>query len=165
MSQLCWVPNIQSELLVKNPFLNTMALTLIVATINLFIIPSSSQYTCALSNTPHACPPPLWEPTYNLTLSTICQPGNTPSYFIPPSNTPWGFVSLDWSCAKPIWTHNSTNRNLSTTESTSITGCQLIKNTSNPNTRCFSYHNMELALQSFESQRAVMSSASRAASW
>ena len=47
------------------------------------------------------------------------------------------------------------NQNLSTVEATSVYGCRLIKAAS-PGTRCFIYHNMELALQALESQRLIM---------
>ena len=113
----------------------------------------AEYYSCALNG---GCPPPLWEPTYNLTLSTICQPGGSSNadYFIPPPNKPWGFISLDWSVASNIW-KNTTNMSKSTEEATSIKNCQMIKSAF-PNTRCMIYHNMELALQAFESQRKVM---------
>ena len=122
----------------------------------LITLSSGEYYTCALNHVTDPCPPPRWEPTYNLTLSTICQPGHAPNYFIPPPNEPWGFVSIDWTQASSIWANNSTNKSDSTVEATSITGCQLIKNSSNPNTRCMIYHNMEVALQVMESQRKVM---------
>eukprot|EP01084_Bolivina_argentea_P303780 524569_1 len=110
----------------------------------------STHYTCAL-NPP--CPPPKWPPTYNLTLSTIVQPGG-PNYFLPPIDKPWGFIELDWSVGSNYW-KNATDQNESTVEATSIYGCKQIKK-SFPNTRCMIYHNMELALQAFESQRKVM---------
>ena len=47
------------------------------------------------------------------------------------------------------------NQSDSTVEATSIEGCRRIKAAS-PHTRCFIYHNMELALQALESQRLVM---------
>ena len=59
-------------------------------------------YGCALNHATDACPPPLWEPTYNLTLSIVVNPGtnhqgnNAASYFIPPPTT-------------LIWFHNTTN--------------------------------------------------------
>ena len=125
---------------------------------------SKEWYTCALDNDP-PCPPPKWEVTYNLTLSTICQPGKTDSYFIPPPDKPWGFISLDWTIASSFWKHGSSNHNDSTVEATSIAGCQLIKNSSNPNTRCLIYHNMNSALQVIESNRAVMYDPSKKDWW
>jgi len=94
-----------------------------------------------------------------LTLSTICQPGDTSDYWLPPVQQPWGLVSLDWSIANGIWRNK--NMSLSTVEATSIENCRRIKAQA-PTTRCFIYHNMELALQAFESQRAVMYDPSKA---
>ena len=109
--------------------------------------------TCALNGTP--CPPPRWTPTWNLTMSTVCQPGarSGGGYFMPPASQPWGLISLDWSVAESVW--RKANQNTSTNEATSTEGCRRIKAAS-PGTRCFIYHNMELALQGLESQRAVM---------
>jgi hypothetical protein len=47
---------------------------------------SASSPTCALNGT--ACPPPQWPAQWNLTMSTICQPGGA-NYFLPPANEPW----------------------------------------------------------------------------
>ena len=83
----------------------------------------TKYYTCALNHDTDPCPPPRWTPTYNLTLSTICQPGgsaNADSYFIPPPDKPWGFVSLDWSTASKIWSHGTSDKNKSTVEATSV---------------------------------------------
>ena len=93
--------------------------------------------SCAVNGT--ACPPPTWAPTWNLTLSTVCQPGEMADYFVPPENQPWGLVSLDWSVANGVWHH--ANQSESTVEATSIEGCRKIKAVS-PSTKCFIYHNM-----------------------
>ena len=85
-------------------------------------------------------------------MSTVCQPSSN-SYFVPPVDKPWGLVSLDWSVASDIW--KKPNQSESTVEATSIRGCQMIKQLF-PDSRCFIYHNMELALQAFETQRRVM---------
>jgi hypothetical protein len=63
------------------------------------------------------------------------------------------------SVAKTIWGKNGLHNG--TIEATSREGCRLIKAVS-PQTKCFIYHNMELALESMESQRAVMYDASKA---
>jgi len=85
-------------------------------------------------------------------MSTICQPSSA-DYFIPPPDKPWGLVSLDWSVAKNEWAKDGLHNG--TIEETSREGCRKIKAVS-PSTKCFIYHNMELALESMESQRAVM---------
>jgi len=70
-----------------------------------------------------------------------------------PAAKPWGLVSLDWSVARSIWQRDGNAKG--TVEATSIEGCRQLKAVS-PNTKCFIYHNMELALQALESQRLVM---------
>lgn len=112
--------------------------------------PALPNPTCALNGTP--CPVPNWAPQWNLTLSTICQPSDT-TYFVPPASQPWGLISLDWSVASSIWNKNGPAKG--TIEATSTYNCGLIKAVS-PNTKCFIYHNMELALQAMESQRVIM---------
>jgi len=62
-------------------------------------------------------------------------------------------ISLDWSNAESIWLN--TDRNKSTCEETNTENAKMIKQQS-PGSRVFIYHNMELALQWLESQRAVM---------
>ena len=104
--------------------------------------------TCAKNGVP--CPPPTWTPTWNLTQSTVIQPSG--DYYFTPKH-PWGLVSLDWSVANKIWFLGNTSN--TTCEATSVTGCRLLKAAGLAN-RCFIYHNMELALQWLESQRAVM---------
>ena len=66
---------------------------------------------------------------------------------------------LPGSVAKSIWGKNGLHNG--TIEATSREGCRLIKAAS-PQTKCFIYHNMELALESMESQRTVMYDASKA---
>jgi hypothetical protein len=117
--------------------------------------------SCTVNKT--ACPAPRWPPQWNLTLSTCVQPGSgvSPGYFEPNASQPWGLVSLDWSTAGTIWQHGSNNRSVATIEATSTEGCHRIKLRS-PHSRCFIYHNMELALEALESQRAVMYDESKA---
>ena len=67
--------------------------------------------------------------------------------------------NLAGSVAKSIWAKDGLHNG--TIEETSRQGCRLIKAAS-PQTKCFIYHNMELALESMESQRAVMYDASKA---
>jgi hypothetical protein len=58
-----------------------------------------------------------------------------------------------------MW-HNQ-DQNLSTVEATLTENCRRIKAAS-PGTRCLVYHNLELAMQALESQRAIMYDASKA---
>jgi hypothetical protein len=112
---------------------------------------SGGGASCAIKGT--ACPPPIWPAQWNLTLSTVFEPGSdvAPSWFDPPQ--PWGLVQLDWSVSSDIWLQP--NMNDSTVEATSVEGCRRIKAAS-PGSRCGVYHNFELAIQALESQRAVM---------
>jgi hypothetical protein len=55
-------------------------------------IPPPPSPTCALNGLP--CAPPQWEPSWNLTQSTVIQPSG--DYFFSPSH-PWGLISLDWA--------------------------------------------------------------------
>lgn len=115
--------------------------------------------SCAINGT--ACPLPLGWTQYNLTMSTIVEPGGdvAPGYFSFPAERPFGLVSLDWSVANTIWHHD--NQSESTVEATLTENCRRIKLVS-PQTRCLMYHNFELALQAFESQREVMYDPSKA---
>ena len=99
---------------------------------------------------------PTWQPNWNLTESTVIQPSSN-DYFDPVH--PWGLISLDWSVARSIW--SAPGRANSTCEAVSREGCRRLK-ASGKATRCFIYHNMELALEWEESQRAVMYNASTA---
>jgi hypothetical protein len=110
--------------------------------------PPHSMPDCAVNGT--ACPPPTWVPNWNLTQSTTIQPsGDT---FFDPEH-PWGLISLDWSVARGIWF--AKGRNKTNCEAVSTEGCRRLK-TSGKAARCFIYHNMELALEWEETQRAVM---------
>ena len=120
--------------------------------------------------------PPTWKPNWNLTESTTIQPSGD-DYFSP--NHTWGLVSLDWSVARGIWFKVRTvlllllllllltlwgtqnGRNKTNCEAVSTEGCRRLK-TSGKASKCFIYHNMELALEWEESQRAVMYDASKA---
>ena len=72
-----------------------------VLLVSLLAAAASAQPSKSCATNGQPCLPPSWEPTYNLTMSTICQPSSS-GYFIPPADQPWGLVSLDWSVAKSI---------------------------------------------------------------
>ena len=99
--------------------------------------------------TPPGCP--TWTPNWNLTESTVIMPMSNDDYFAPTHT--WGLISLDWSVARGVWFKNG--RNKSNCEAVSTEGCRRMK-TSGRASKCFIYHNMELALEWLESQRAVM---------
>ena len=120
---------------------------------------SGGGASCVANGT--ACPLPAGWSQYNLTLLTVIEPGGdlAPGYFELNASRPFGLVSLDWSVASRIWRRD--NQNESTIEATLTENCRRIKAVS-PHTRCFVYHNLELALQAFESNRAVMTDPSKA---
>ena len=64
----------------------------------------------------------------------------------------WGLASLDWSVGRGTWLN--ANRNESTCEATTTANCAALK-AAGKVTRCGLYHNIELALQWLESNRAV----------
>ena len=126
--------------------LHAAALALALASAAAQSPPSPS---CALNGLP--CAPPRWAATWNLTQSTVIQTGHTAGFFMPEHT--WGLISLDWSVARGTWfTGNASN---STCEATLRANCGLLK-AAGKATRCFGYHNSELALQWLESQRALM---------
>ena len=104
---------------------------------------------CALNGIP--CPPPRWPAAWNFTQSTVIETGHTAGYFMP--NHTWGLVSLDWSVGRGTWFQNNTAN--TTCEATHRENCRLLK-AAGKVTRCFGYHNTELALEWLESQRAIM---------
>lgn len=110
--------------------------------------------TCALNGLP--CPAPRWEPSWNLTQSTVIQP-SSPGFFVP--SHPWGLVSLDWSVASSIWWTGSPAT--ATCEATSIRGCAALKAAGLAH-RCYIYHSTELALEWLESQRPLFNDSSKA---
>jgi len=99
---------------------------------------------------PSLFPPPSWAPNWDLLASTTIQPSGD-SYFMP--NHTWGLISLDWSVAKSVWMRHGRNR--TNCEAVSVEGCRRLK-AAGKASRCFIYHNMELALEWEETQRKVM---------
>ena len=74
-------------------------------------------------------------------------------------NHTWGLVSLDWSVARGVWF--AKGRNQTNCEEVSTIGCRKLK-AAGKASKCFIYHNMELALEWEESQRKVMYDPSKA---
>ena len=67
-------------------------------------------------------PPPAWEPTWNLTESTMIQPSSR-GFFSP--NHTWGLISLDWTVARDVW--EAEGRGRQTCEAVSAEGCRRLK--------------------------------------
>jgi len=112
------------------------------------IVPS-----CALSP-PCPLPGPGWTTTWQLSKSTICQPGNTADFLNATAAAKFGLVSLDWSIANKVW-HPTGDCSNTTGASTLVEQCKQIKAV-DPTTKCLVYRNTELALQWLEPQRAAM---------
>jgi hypothetical protein len=74
----------------------------------------------------------------------------------------WGYASLDWSCGAKRWINKDPTK--TTCEETSAANCQRLKQQGKVN-RCGIYHNMELALEWLESNRAVMDQSHVQAGW
>lgn len=105
------------------------------------------------------CPLPRWAPTWQLSMSTICQPGSTDGFLDATLAAKWGFISLDWSIASKIWNPDGTSASVdnATGASTLVEQCRQIKAVNN-RTKCGVYRNTILALEWLEPQRAVMHS-------
>ena len=103
------------------------------------------------------CPIPApWVVDWSLVNSSACMPsleGATNNVSFWPAHR-WGFASLDWTVGRGTWL-NATDRNASTCEATSAANCRALKAAGLVH-RCGIYHNVELALQWLESNRAVM---------
>jgi hypothetical protein len=122
--------------------------------------------TCPVPATsPASAPlPGTWVIDYSLRNSTACMPEYSGGAlnnisFIPAPGHHWGLASLDWEVGRGTWL-NPSDVNASTCEATSIANCRALK-ASGALTRCSIYHNVELALQWLESNRAVMYDATK----
>ena len=111
-------------------------------------LPPLPSPTCALNGIP--CPAPRWPPEWNLTRSTVVQPWCRDNLT---AARPWGLVSLAWDCSKDGLEEGATVARCADLKANGIA------------TRCFMYHNQELALAWLESQRLVMDDAHTAAGW
>lgn len=105
------------------------------------------------------CPLPRWEPTWQLSMSTICQPGSTGGFLDATFAAKWGFISLDWSIANKIWNPDGSSKSVDKASgaATLVEQCRQIKAVNN-RTKCGVYRNTILALEWLEPHRAVMHS-------
>jgi len=99
---------------------------------------------------------PNWPANWNLTQSTVIEPSSA-GYFLPAHT--YGLVSLDWATGKDIW--SARGKALSNQTAMSVDNCRVLK-AAGKATRCFIYHNLELALEWEEDQRAAMVDPSKA---
>ena len=98
---------------------------------------------CSMTQGTPPCPLPIWQPVWGVNRSTICQPGNVPSWLDPVAAARWGLVSLDWSIAYDVWRGNGNVSNM-TGAATLVEQCRRIKAV-DTTTKCFVYRNTELA--------------------
>ena len=114
------------------------------------ILPSPS---CMINGQP--CPVPVgWQVDWSLYNSSGCMPqlaGSVNNISFDPTHH-WGLASLDWSVGRGTWLNSDLNK--STCEATSTANCAELK-AAGKVVRCGIYHNVELALQWLESNRAV----------
>jgi hypothetical protein len=107
--------------------------------------PPAPPGNCATSGGRDPCPPPPWPPEWNLTRSTAVQPWCRDAL-----SHPWGLVSLAWDCSED-----------GEEEAATEAACAGLK-ARGLASRCFAYHNQELALRWLASQRAAMDDGARA---
>jgi len=104
------------------------------------------------------CPPPMWEPVWELNMSTTpgtpwgpeIALGNT-GFTNPINASRWGWVNFDWSDASSFWQDTHPHNN----EALLVEQCKMVK-ALGTGTKCMVYRNTELALQWQETSRAVM---------
>ena len=128
-------------------------------------LPSPS---CMLNN--ESCPIPRgWEADWSvLNSSAMMAAAESDGGFKPVHK--WGYVTLDWQAGMLSWLQRPpgstapTDPAKTTCEATSAANCAALK-AAGAVKRCGIYHNMELALQWLESNRAVMDDAHIKAGW
>ena len=101
---------------------------------------------------PHPCPlPTTWETDWSVVNATTLL-STAPAGFDPVTHH-WGWVTLDWQANRQYWLSDDPRQ--TTCEATSARNCLRAKRDGKVK-RCSIYHNMELALEWLESNRAVM---------
>jgi hypothetical protein len=114
------------------------------------------------------CPPPTWEPAWELNLSTT---PNTPwgpeiaigqkqGFADPVNASQWGWINFDWSDGGDLWQNSHPHDN----EAVLVKQCQMVK-ALGTGTRCMVYRNTELALQWQETSRAAMTAENTEKGW
>lgn len=138
----------------KNMFGLVLAACATAATASL---PSPS---CMLNN--ESCPIPReWDTDWSVINSTAMMSSTeSPDGFAPVHR--WGYVTLDWQCGVQNWINEDPSK--TTCEATSSQNCATLKQNGAVK-RCGIYHNMELALEWLESERAVMDQRHVDADW
>ena len=94
---------------------------------------------------------PKWEPTYDMSLSTIVMPCNYSGYTDPALAAKFGIVDFDWSNAKALWA----NSGPMDCEERLVEQAQMVK-AINPRSRVMVYRNLVKALPWYSSVREKM---------
>jgi hypothetical protein len=131
--------------------------TLMLTPLALSIPPMPTSPSCMLNG--KGCPLPHWKPDWSLVNSTALMNANL-SGFTPEHK--WGFVTLDWQSGADQWLKGDPAD--CDCEAASASTCRELKAAGSVQ-RCSIYHNMELALEWLESERAVMDDAHVRAGW
>jgi hypothetical protein len=115
-----------------------------------------------MSTTPaqNPCPVPTpWDVDWSIRNSTALMSVD-PGGFDP--NHTWGWVTLDWQANRETWLVRDPNK--ARCEAANARNCAALKKSGKVR-RCTIYHNMQLALQWLESNRAVMDQEHVDAGW
>eukprot|EP00912_Choanoflagellata_sp_UC4_P001391 UC4_evm1s865 len=133
-----------------------------------FPIISLPSPSCMLNN--ESCPIPRgWVADWSVVNSTAMMAAAESLSGFKPLHK-WGYVTLDWQAGMLNWLNRPPKSTApvdpykTTCEATSAANCAALKATGAVK-RCGIYHNMELALQWLESNRAVMDAAHVKAGW
>ena len=114
------------------------------------------------------CPPPQWEPVWELNKSTTpwtpwgpeIAAGNQPTFVDSKNASRWGWMTFDWSDSFDLWQDAFPHNN----EAVLREQCRQVK-AEGTGTKCMVYRNTELALQWQETSRAAMTDANAKAGW
>jgi hypothetical protein len=109
-----------------------------------------------------ACPPPQWEPRWEMNLSTVTESAaNTSGFYDTEKASQWGVITMDWQDGAALWQDALPGH---TGEAVLVEQCRRIKARST-GTRCMVYRQNELAVQWQESSRSAMTQTHADKNW
>ena len=115
------------------------------------------------------CPPPQWEPVWELNGSTTpwtpwgpesAEAGANGAFFPAKNASRWGWINFDWSDVSAVWQDQHPHPN----EALLVKQCQMVV-AEGTGTKCMVYRNTELALQWQETSRAAMTAENVKKGW
>ena len=125
------------------------------------MLSGNASWDMSTTPAPHPCPLPAgWDVDWSVVNSTAGM-WTQPAAFDPINRT-WGWITLDWQSNRESWLVKDPNK--ATCEASMAANCAALKKAGKVR-RCTIYHNMQLALQWLESNRAVMDQAHIDAGW